>query len=204
MITNSILAEKLNVPIGKVRRWTKELLPPDPKATRRSGYTREFTDVDAYFVYLGGYIVSTLGFSFHEARKILEEIRPWIFEIGLTPEVNFLRIRKGIDSKFRPTMLKINIYSNPESEDYALLVDGVVSIKKDTSTSNGRTYNHWKRESATYWLKHPKRDIEEYAPHKTFHVGILLEEYIKNLYGKKEWIEWFAYWQDMGEAENLK
>ena len=60
MLTNTIMSEKLSISITKVRRNTKEFLGQDSKATRRSGYKREFSNNDGFFVYLGGLLVSDL------------------------------------------------------------------------------------------------------------------------------------------------
>ena len=86
-ITSNLLSEKLHIPITKVRRWAKEFLPPDPIATRRSGYTRKMSLNAAFNVYLGGILVSLLGFSFYEGRDILEKLSPWMKKVGLLPEI---------------------------------------------------------------------------------------------------------------------
>lgn len=99
MLTNSIMAEKLEIPITKIRRYTKEFLPPDPRATRRSGYTREFSENDGFMVFIGGYLVSTLGFSYNEARRFMEPLFMWMQRIGLLPDIPYSAKRDGIDSE---------------------------------------------------------------------------------------------------------
>jgi hypothetical protein len=41
------------LPIGMMRRNTKEFLGADPIATKRSGYKREFSINDGFFVFFG-------------------------------------------------------------------------------------------------------------------------------------------------------
>ncbi len=75
-IDNSSLAKKLNIPITKIRRWTKEVLPPDSKAVRRSGFKRDITVRDGLKIFLTGYLVSEMGFGFVDAKRLLKEIFP--------------------------------------------------------------------------------------------------------------------------------
>lgn len=94
-LTNTDLSKLLGLPISKARRNSKEFLPPDPQASRQSGYTRTFDLNDGFRVFLGGHLVSVLGYSFEEARLILGEIWPWIKSVDLLPK-NSTR-PKGID-----------------------------------------------------------------------------------------------------------
>jgi hypothetical protein len=86
-IRSSWLSEELGISHTKIRRWAKEFLPPDPKATLRSGYAREFSLNDAFTIFLGGFLVSELNFSVFEAQKIILTLRPWLFSKGLYPDV---------------------------------------------------------------------------------------------------------------------
>ncbi len=68
------LAEKLEINLAKWKRWVREFLPPDPLGGLQSGYARQFNFKDAFRVYLGGRLVSTLRFSIPETRQILSDL----------------------------------------------------------------------------------------------------------------------------------
>lgn len=207
MLTNSILSEKLGIPLTKVRRWTKKFLPPDPRATRRSGYAREISNNDAFFVYLGGYIVSTLGFSFHEARKILEILKPWMLSIGLVPDIPASAKREGVDRRFRDH-IEINIYSVPDYYEFVFLVDGHISIKTEDGTEpSGRAFKNWFRQYTTYWLEQStEKDKKgsypkESEPHKTLPVWSLLWKFNESIFSGEEHIEWAGKWEMLADRE---
>jgi hypothetical protein len=101
MLTNREFSEKLKIPIGKVRRNTKELLGEDPRATRRSGYGREFTINEGWYVFLGGTLVSNHGLTFGQARDALETIKPWLLLNQLVPEPPKNSGSKGVDEEIQ-------------------------------------------------------------------------------------------------------
>ena len=101
MLSNKKFSTSLNVPLFKARRWTKELLPPDPKATRRSGYTREFSLNQGFYVYLGGTMVEKFGWTFAQARAALDIIWPWLQQHGMVPEIPDGINMEGIDLEIR-------------------------------------------------------------------------------------------------------
>ena len=99
MFTNRELSERLGIPIGKMRRNTKEFLGADPIATKRSGYKREISINDGFLVLLGTELVSVHGLSFDNARRALDIIKPWLIENGLIPDRPKNFRRKGIHKK---------------------------------------------------------------------------------------------------------
>jgi hypothetical protein len=80
---NRELARKLDVPLAKWKRWSREFLPPDPIGGYRSGFARHFRIRDAFLVFLGGHLVSDLRFTIAEARTILADLDPWLRGEGL-------------------------------------------------------------------------------------------------------------------------
>lgn len=97
-LTNSTLSKLCDIPLSKMRRWTKEFLPPDPRATRRSGYTRELTLNESFYVILGGGFVDEIGWTYHQARTVLGKIWPWMEKIGMVPEIPEWARREGVDA----------------------------------------------------------------------------------------------------------
>jgi len=76
---------KLGIDLAKGRRWSRELLGPDPKATRQSGFKRELTSGEAWEIYLGGLLISDGKFLVHEAKTIIKDLRPFLKKNGLYP-----------------------------------------------------------------------------------------------------------------------
>ena len=121
-VTNSQLAEKLNIPLSKIRRWTKEFLPPDPIATRRSGYKKHMSLNDAFEVILGGKLVSDFGFSFYEARQILKELKTTIVSSGLLPEIPEGVKLRGFDKEILNYSIRILVGATSTRKfDYQLI-----------------------------------------------------------------------------------
>ena len=76
---------KLGIDLPKARRWSRELLGPDPKATRQSGFKRKLTSGEAWEVYLGGVLISEGKFLVHQAKTILRDLRPFLKKNLLYP-----------------------------------------------------------------------------------------------------------------------
>ena len=108
-IGSSRISKITGLPLSKVRRNVKEFLPPDPVATRRSGYSRSFSTNDAFMVFLGTHLVSVLGYSFYDAKQIIQELWPWAESVALLPQGN--TCRTGIDKNISSYEVRI-IYDN--------------------------------------------------------------------------------------------
>ena len=83
--TSKKIAQILNESQSKARRWVKDFLPPDPDIGLRSGKTRQHGLNDVFSVFLGGYLVTGMGFSVSDAKIILDDIRPRLAREGLLP-----------------------------------------------------------------------------------------------------------------------
>ena len=81
--TNRELAERLDIPTAKWKRWSREFLPPDPLGGLQSGYARRYSVDDALTVFIGGVLVADLKFGIPEARTILSDLEPWLREGGI-------------------------------------------------------------------------------------------------------------------------
>jgi len=75
---NRELSTRLGIPLSRWKRWSREFLPPDPLGGHQSGYARQYSMKDAFYVYLAGYLVSAMGFSIPEARQILNDLNTWL------------------------------------------------------------------------------------------------------------------------------
>lgn len=75
---NRELSKRLGIPLSRWKRWSREFLPPDPLGGHQSGYARQYSLKDAFYVYLAGYLVSAMGFSIPEARQILLDLNGWL------------------------------------------------------------------------------------------------------------------------------
>jgi hypothetical protein len=85
-IANKEFSEKFFLKITKVRRWAREFLPPDEKAKRRSGYTREMSEAQAWEVFWGGHVlVEMYVYSIAESKTIIADLRSWMKSMGLYP-----------------------------------------------------------------------------------------------------------------------
>ena len=141
MLTNREFSEKLKIPIGKVRRNTKELLGEDPRATRRSGYGREFTVNEGFYVFLGGILVSNHGLTFGQARDALETIKPWLLANQLVPEPPKNSGSKGVDEEIQTFTLSFYLMEGRISKLFGVHGKRPIrgSVKVITEPS-GRTY----------------------------------------------------------------
>lgn len=201
MLTNKILSEKLSIPLYKIRRWTKELLPPDPRATRRSGYAREFSNNDGFLVYLGGYLVSALSLTFCEAKEVIKEITPWLEQNGMLPDIPDSARREGPSQKVK--FYKIEIFK--VDKEWDIHIRGIISEKR----GGGWNPPYRKRvvEDIRYALNPDEFKIHTHSENwelegkgipkeewfaKTVPISKLLENFLSNVLGnysgwKKSW-----------------
>jgi hypothetical protein len=84
-IDNRKLAEATGFSYHQVRRWVVAFLPPDPHIGLHSGKARTFTFDQSVRVYLGGFLVSRMGYTIGEAGQSLEDIFAWLKKMKLLP-----------------------------------------------------------------------------------------------------------------------
>jgi hypothetical protein len=188
MLNNKIFSEKLNIPISKVRRNTKEFLGEDPVAKRRTGFRREFSVNDGYFIYLGGLLVSQLGFSFHEARRIIDDLRPWLIKIGYVPDIPDKIQTDGVEKERTMLNAELNIYSVPNSGEFRYLIKDIHLIKDEKKLDHtGKEYQILDFRSVEFWLTEPYYRMEF---HRTMYLGDDTSQYIFRIKGEKQHGEW--------------
>ena len=76
------LADRLQIPPARWKRWAREFLPPDPLGGLQSGYARHYSIDEAFTVYLAGQLVSGSKCSIPEARAILADLQHWLAAEG--------------------------------------------------------------------------------------------------------------------------
>jgi hypothetical protein len=144
ILTNSILSEKLKQPLFKFRRWTKELLPPDPVATQRGGVARELTLDEGFYVYLGGLMVNSPGFTFYIVRRLMTPIWAMLKLHNMVPEISEDAVRVGIDREIKIwNQLIIFTTPNPKDNSYhtLLALRATTSNKRESmKDAIGRNY----------------------------------------------------------------
>lgn len=76
--TNRELSHKFGINLAKLKRWSREFLPPDPLGGLQSGFARQYNIDDAFTVFLGGHLVAELKCTIPEARTILQDLQAWL------------------------------------------------------------------------------------------------------------------------------
>ena len=215
MLTNKMLSDGLDIPLFKIRRWTKELLPPDPKATRRSGYARELSKNDGFMVYLGGYLVSVLSLAFAEALAVIKSLTPWLEQNGLLPDIHPDACREGADRKVKSYIIKIIRTNNPL--EWMIFAEGEISRKStfggSAGSNPGIACNKIITESIRYnildWLdicafEKVERSKEKSIPEdkdleKQIPVSRLLEIFLKDVLNN--YSDWKEKWEALSDKK---
>jgi len=210
MLTNKELSEKLNIPITKVRRNTKEFLGEDPVAKRRTGFKRQFSINEGFFVYLGGFLVSHLGMSFEGARNALEILKPWLFLNGLVPAIPENSIRLGADRKIKGS-LRISLLPSPNDNRIKFFkISGVEdSNHRSDKDSLGRSFSRSEKiiieysvsadeDSDLIHLIDPLSD--ETILTRVIPIMVLIENFTRLVTGGKS-SDWYENWKSLAEKD---
>ncbi len=80
--TGRELAEAFGIKISRWKRWSRQFLPPDPLGGYQSGYCRQYSFRDIFIVALAGHLVADFKLAVPDARKVLDDIRPWLKDAG--------------------------------------------------------------------------------------------------------------------------
>lgn len=81
--TNRQLAVKFGLPLAKLKRWSREFLPPDPLGGLQSGVARQYSVDQAWILFLGAHLVAELKAGIPEAKRILEDLTPFFKDAGV-------------------------------------------------------------------------------------------------------------------------
>jgi hypothetical protein len=216
MLTNKELSEKLKIPITKIRRNTKELLGEDPVAKRRTGFKRQFSFNEGFFVYLGGFLVSHLGMSFEGARNTLEILKPWLFLNGLVPAIPKNSIRLGADRKITVS-LRISLLPSPKDDRIQLFkISGVADYNHSSDRDSlGRSFSKLEKIIIEYEVSADEdSDLihlidpisEEKILTRVIPIMVLIENFTRLVMGDES-SDWYKNWKllaekDPTEAEN--
>jgi len=203
MLTNKELSEKLNIPITKIRRNTKEFLGEDPVAKRRTGFKRQFTINEGFFVYLGGFLVSHLGMSFEGARNALEILKPWLLLNGLVPETPKNAIRLGADRRIKSS-LTISLLPSAAGDRIQLFtISGVADFNRSSEIDSvGRSFSISEKTAIEYQYSVRAGEVidvidpttEETVLRKEIPIMVLIENYTRLVMGDRS-VGWFRNWE---------
>jgi len=205
MLTNKILADSMGVPLTRIRRWAKEYLPPDPKATRQSGYLREYSDNDGWFLFISGIIMDATGFTFRKTQKIMNEIlKPWMFRVGLAPDIQDVPVVKGVDAYLQNNKYVLHFHINEQSVDKEIppiRVEGMVdsNLHKIMVDERGKEFAFINEKKITYWVTEPltKRSVTDYYRLETvapIKISSLLGAFIYSIFGSRRLDKWIEDW----------
>ena len=81
------------------RRWTRQFLPPNPDSIK-GGIPRELSFNESFELMLAGHLVGELMFSIPDAKRIIEDLKPWMTTNGFYPDCPAFEL-KGIALKVR-------------------------------------------------------------------------------------------------------
>ena len=118
------MARRWGINLARLKRWSREFLPPDPKAGQRMGLAREYTLAEGYDLFFCGSLVSELGFSIPEARTILNDLRSFLTTIRAYPGITggyigFYGWRVCIRPTWKPGQFTYAPYlPHPSGEDH--------------------------------------------------------------------------------------
>jgi hypothetical protein len=124
LLTNQALADITGIPYGKIRRHVKETLPPDLRATIQSGYAREYSLRDAYYIYLVVHMVAGLKVTAPEAKIIIDSVRDWLTEKNLFPGEDEIHWERTLDEGYE-------ILIQREGSDSGFCCVAVKRLKKE-------------------------------------------------------------------------
>ena len=127
--TNRDLSKLLDINLSKWKRWSREFLPPDPLGGMQSGYARQYHPDQAFTVFLGGHLVSDLKFSIPEARQLMADLKPWLFDKGFffAPK-GYTVSQKGIDVLIQRYVIFIRREKGTENRfKFVYKIRGIIS-----------------------------------------------------------------------------
>lgn len=139
--TNRELSEKLGINLAKWKRWSRDLLPPDPLGGLQSGYARQYNPADAFIVYLGGHLIGDQKFTVPESKQILADLRDWMVRNGFLFEP--VQSISNPDSHHLVRAYQILIQPNDEAvtglSGFQYVIRGI--IKTDPAEYSGFSVN---------------------------------------------------------------
>ena len=129
--SNRVISEKLGINLAKWKRWSRELLPPDPLGGLQSGYARQYNPADAFTVYLGGHLIADLKYTVPESKQILADLHDWLVRQGFF----FDPIQSAQNPGIRSLIQAYQIFIQPNAEPvngfyrFHYVIRGVISTE---------------------------------------------------------------------------
>ncbi len=132
MIANKLyrpkdFAKAIGPSVESWKRWTRELIPPDPKAGHQCGYPRLISIDDAFKIFFClFYLVYNIKFTIFESKQIWKDIEPWLKKQKFIPF-----------SEFSPYDWRIGI--SPQNGGFAYTAKYCIERKNLTTEHNVKT-----------------------------------------------------------------
>ena len=119
-------SQKFDLNLARLKRWSREFLPPDPLGGLQSGYARQYNPDEAFTVILGGHLVGDLKFTIPEARLIMQDLHQWLIEHEFYFDFSG-SVKSSSENKIPAGNYQIAI------------------VKKDMSAASGSGFSYWAR-----------------------------------------------------------
>ena len=124
------LSQKFNVNLARLKRWSREFLPPDPLGGLQSGYARQYNPDEAFTVILGGHLVGDLKFTIPDARQIIQDLNEWLseydFYFNFSRRDNSLPKKAGSVKKYQIAIIRKKI-TNAADSGFIYQVRGIIA-----------------------------------------------------------------------------
>ena len=177
LLNNRDLAKSLGINLSRWKRWSREFLPPDPLAGKQAGYARQYYLNDAFTVFLGGCLVSELGFSIPDARMILADMDPWLNEKGCRGDARGkVKTMTGLDEKVQRHTVNI-ICQGGRVIGYRLV--GTIADEPEDLDGYGVRKSIYTLE--TIWKKESNAPTAGLETEKTVHLTVLLQNFLNRI-----------------------
>jgi hypothetical protein len=205
----------LDIPLSKIRRWSKEFLPSVSKVSLKPGYARKFSPNDGFFIYLGGYTVSEFGLTFDNARKVLEILKPWLLMNGLVPDIPNDACRVGIDREIQQDVTVSFVPCPPiPKPDMFIQIGGKVGTELTVEVDSvGRKYEHRNYERMEYTIGSIRGEPMKFEVQHVSKFGLIFHRpkrlYVMSMLDKFNMFvlgndRWFVNWQSLAKKDPRK
>jgi hypothetical protein len=129
--TNRELSQKLGINLAKWKRWSRELLPPDPLGGLQSGYARQYNPADTFTVFLGGHLIADLKYTIPECKQILADLHDWLVQHGFFFDLDQSALNRDIQNLIQAYQIFIQQNTEPvkSPSGFLYVIRGIISTQ---------------------------------------------------------------------------